>query len=209
NVIRNITWFCFFTEYFTDLEGRKEQDPSLPWDFYSSSLFETDQEPCWDFLLSEQNQELEEDTVGKTEPDSDKDCLLFEFSSEPLLPCYHVQVSLTQGFCNWFLLTDVLKRLKMSARIFRARYPHLEVVSLSRAELWSQVSISQVSSALASPYRGKNKEEDKEEEEEGLVDLVRCVPELQRLLGSSIHILQDEEEEEEETLTNTGKPRSR
>ncbi|XP_078116449.1 uncharacterized protein bcorl1 isoform X2 [Sander vitreus] len=198
----------FLTEYFTDLEGRKEQDLGFPWDFYSSSLFETDQEPCWDFLLSEQNQELEEDETGRTEPDSDKDCLLFEFSSEPLLPCYHVQVSLTQGFCNWFLLTDVLKRLKMSARIFRARYPHLEVVSLSRAELWRQVSISQVSSALASPYKGKNKEE--EEKEEGLVDLVRCVPELQRLLGSSIHILQeDEDEEEEETLTNTGKPRSR
>ncbi|XP_071314582.1 BCL-6 corepressor-like protein 1 isoform X2 [Trachinotus anak] len=200
----------FLTEYFTDLEGRNEQDSSLPWDFYSSSLFETDQEPCWGFLLSEQNQELEENT---TERDLDKDCLLFEFSSEPLLPCFHVQVSLTQGFCNWFLLTDVLKRLKMSARIFRARYPHLEVVSLSRPELWRQVSVSQVSSALASPYRGKNKEEeDKEEEEEGLVDLVRCVPELQRLLGSSIHILQEdeeEEEEEEETLTNTGKPRSR
>ncbi|XP_044061013.1 BCL-6 corepressor-like protein 1 isoform X1 [Siniperca chuatsi] len=205
----------FLTEYFTDLEGRKEQDLSLPWDFYSSALFETDQDPCWHFLLSEQNQELEEDPSGKTEPDSDKDCLLFEFSSEPLLPCYHVQVSLTQGFCNWFLLTDALKRLKMSARIFRARYPHLEVVSLPRAELWRQVSVSQVSSALASPYRGKNKEEeDKEEDEEGLVDLVRCVPELQRLLGSSIHILQEdeeeeEEEEEEETLTNTGKPRSR
>ncbi|KAI3351607.1 hypothetical protein L3Q82_020444 [Scortum barcoo] len=199
----------FLTEYFTDLEGRKEQDPSLPWDFYSSSLFETDQEPCWDFLLSEQNQELEEDLTGKTEPDSDKDCLLFEFSSEPLLPCYHVQVSLTQGFCNWFLLTDVLKRMKMSARIFRARYPHLEVVSLSHAELWRQVSVSQVSSALASPYRSKSKDE--EEEEEGLVELIRCVPELQRLLGSSIHILQEDEEEEEveETLTNTGKPCSR
>uniref|UniRef100_A0A3B4X9I0 BCL-6 corepressor PCGF1 binding domain-containing protein n=1 Tax=Seriola lalandi dorsalis TaxID=1841481 RepID=A0A3B4X9I0_SERLL len=152
---------------------------------------------------------MEENT---TERDSDKDCLLFEFSSEPLLPCFHVQVSLTQ-FCNWFLLTDVLKRLKMSSRIFRARYPHLEVVSLSRAELWRQVSVSQVSSASASPYRGNNKEEeDKEEEEEGLVDLVRCVPELQRLLGSSIHIIQEdeeEEEEEEETLTNTGKPHSR
>ncbi|XP_074505529.1 uncharacterized protein bcorl1 isoform X2 [Sebastes fasciatus] len=220
----------FLTDYFTDLEDRKERDPSSPWDFYSTSLFETDQEPCWDFLLSEQNQDLEEDTTGKTEPDSDKDCLLFEFSSEPLLPCYHVQVSLTQGFCNWFLLTDVLKRLKMSARIFRARYPHLEVVSLSRAELWKQVSISQVSSALASSYKGKNNKEEEEEEkeeeaEEGLVDLVRCVPELQRLLGSSIHILQEdeeeeeeeemeeemeeEEEEEEETLTNTGKRRSR
>lgn len=29
----------FFVEYFVDLEGRKEQDPSLHWDFYSSSLF--------------------------------------------------------------------------------------------------------------------------------------------------------------------------
>lgn len=200
----------FLTEYFTDLEGRKDPDPGLPWDFYSSSLFETDQEPCWDFLLSEQNQDLEEDRTGKTEPDSDKDCLLFEFSSEPLLPCYHVQVSLTQGFCNWFLLTDVLKRLKMSERIFRARYPHLEVVNLSRSELWKQVSVSQVSCTLTSPHRGKKKAEDEEEEdEEGLVDLVRCVPELQRLLGSSIHILQEEEEEEEDTLMNTGKPRSR
>lgn len=115
------------------------------------------------------------------------------------------------SFCNWFLLTDVLKRLKMSARIFRARYPHLEVVSLSHAELWRQVSVSQVSSALVSPYKSKTKEEEKEEEDEdGLVDLVRCVPELQRLLGSSIHILQeDEEEEEEEVVTNTGKPHSR
>jgi len=60
-------------------------------------LTETDQEPCWDFLLSEQDRELEEDATGKTETDSGKDCLLFEFSSEPLLPCYHVQVSLTQG----------------------------------------------------------------------------------------------------------------
>lgn len=202
----------FLTEYFTDLEGRSELDPCLAWEFYSSSLFETDQEPCWDFLLSEQNQELEENVMGMTERDSDKDCLLFEFSDEPLLPCYHVQVSLTQGFCNWFLLTDVLKRLKMSARIFRARYPHMEVVSVSRAELWRQVSVSQVSAALASPYRGKIKEEEeeeKEEDEEGLVDLVHCVPELQRLLGSSIHILQEDEEEEEEkeeTLTKTGKP---
>lgn len=98
----------------------------------------------------------------------------------------------------------------MSARIFRARYPHLEVVSLLGAELWRQVSVSQVSSALASPHKGKTKEEEdeEEEEEEGLVDLVRCVPELQRLLGSTIHILQ-EDEEEEETQTNTGKPRSR
>lgn len=35
----NTTYFFFSPEYFTDLEGRNEQDPSLPWDFYSSSLF--------------------------------------------------------------------------------------------------------------------------------------------------------------------------
>lgn len=95
----------------------------------------------------------------------------------------------------------------MSARIFRARYPHLEMVSLLRTELWRQVSISQVNSALAPPSKGKNKDEE-DEEEDGLVDLVRCVPELQRLLGSSIHILH-EDEEEEETQTNTVRPRSR
>lgn len=32
---------CIFSlsEYFTDLEGRPDQDPSLQWDFYSSSVF--------------------------------------------------------------------------------------------------------------------------------------------------------------------------
>ncbi|CAL8356189.1 unnamed protein product [Merluccius merluccius] len=192
----------FLTEYFTDLEGRSEQDPGLLWDFHSSSLFESEQEPCWEFLLSEQNGEQEEQGRGPAERDPDRDGLLFEFSSEPLLPCYHVQVSLTQGFCNWFLLADVLRRLKMSTRIFRSRYPHLEVVSLAGGELWRQVAVSQVSGALAAHHRGKRKAEDEEDEEGGdeevLLELVRCVPELQRLLGSSIHILPEEEEEEEQ-----------
>lgn len=206
----------FLSEYFTDLQGRSEHDPGLHWDFYSSALFETEQEPCWDFLLSEQNQDVEQDSGVKSERDPDKDCLVFEFSSEPLLPCYHVQVSLTKGFCNWLLLADVLKRMKMSARIFKARYPHLEVVSLPYAELVKQVSVSQVSPALASVQKDKNKEtedDDEEEEgEEGHVELVRCVPELQRLLGSSIHILRDDQEEEEpkeDKASNTGRLRSR
>lgn len=209
----------FLSEYFTDLQGRNEHDPGLHWDFYSSSLFEMEQEPCWDFLLSEQNQEVDQDLGVKSEKEPDKDCLVFEFSSQPLLPCYHVQVSLTQGFCNWFLLADVLKRVKMSARIFKARYPHLEVVSLPYAELVKQVSVSQVSPALDSIQKGKSKEveehdddDDEEEREEGHVELVRCVPELQRLLGSSIHILQDDQEEEEpkeDKPTNTGRLRSR
>lgn len=110
------------------------------------------------------------------------------------------------SFCNWFLLTDVLKRLKMSARIFRARYPHFEVVSLSQAELWRQVSVSQVGFPRK---RSGGDDEEEEEDEEGPVELVCCVPELQRLLGSSVHILPEEDEEEEETPAPTAKCRSR
>ncbi|KAM6953153.1 BCL-6 corepressor-like protein 1 [Aplochiton taeniatus] len=209
----------FFKEYFTDLEGRSEEDPTLPWDFFSSSVFETDQEPCWDYLLStqqpqeeEEDEEDEEEDEDEDERDSERDSFLFEFSSEPLLPCYHIQISITQGSCNWFLLTDVLKRLKLTARTFQGRYPHLEVVSLAQAELRKQVSVSQVSSAQLHKNKESDKEEDEEEEEEvqkeGPVELVRCVPELQRLLGSSIHILQDNEEEEGEQ-TNKSKPRCR
>lgn len=169
---------CIFSlsEYFTDLEGRPDQDPSLQWDFYSSSVFgrklhkcviqnlvnnlsfhqinlvsffwssgqvrtqewfclclwnnfywigwpiggvlahsthrdmlschsvyiseyflEKDQEACWDFLLSQPEEEGKEEWRDQGK-EKDIDCLLFEFSSEPLLPCYHVQVSLTQGW---------------------------------------------------------------------------------------------------------------
>ncbi|KAK1804492.1 hypothetical protein P4O66_020505, partial [Electrophorus voltai] len=182
---------AFLKEYFTDLEGRTDQDPSLQWDFYSSSVFETDQQACWDFLLSlPEEEEGEKWREQGKERDSDTDCLLFEFSSEPLLPCYHVQVSLTQGFCNWFLLTDVLKRLKVSARIFRARYPQFEVASIPRAELWRQMSVSQtcVVPDELQPAEG-------EEDDEELVELVRCVPELQGLLGSSIQLLREDEDE--------------
>ncbi|KAM9470579.1 uncharacterized protein bcorl1 isoform 1-T3 [Clarias gariepinus] len=179
----------FLKEYFTDLEGRPDQDPSLQWDFYSSSVFETDQEACWDFLLAQPEDEDKEEwrEQGK---EKDTDCLLFEFSSEPLLPCYHVQVSLTQGFCNWFLLMDVLKRLKVSARIFHARYPQFEVVSLTRAELWRQVSVSQTCIA-PDELRPVDEEEDDE-----TVELVRCVPELQGLFGSSIQLLQDDDNDD-------------
>ncbi|KTF84552.1 hypothetical protein cypCar_00010848 [Cyprinus carpio] len=152
-------------------------------------LKETEQEPCWDFLLSQPEEESGDNLSEQVkERDTDTDCLLFEFSSEPLLPCYHVQVSLTQGFCNWFLLADVLKRLKMSARIFRARYPQFEVVSIAQAELWKQVSISQT---CITPDELQPDDEDREE----TVELVRCVPELQGLLGSSIQLLREDEDD--------------
>ncbi|KAG7484225.1 hypothetical protein MATL_G00047150 [Megalops atlanticus] len=186
----------FLMEYIADLEGRNEQDPSLHWDFYSSAVFETDERACWDFLLSlPEEEEKDEGREREGEERTGEDCFMFEFSAEPLLPCYHIQVSLTQGFCNWFLLSDVLRRLKMSARIFRARYPHFEVVGISCAELYRQVSVSQVT-----PVPGELQSAD---EEEGMVELVRCVPDLQGLLGSSVQLL------EEELLADAASPCSR
>ncbi|KAI1898118.1 hypothetical protein AGOR_G00069050 [Albula goreensis] len=175
----------FLKEYFADLDGRTDQDLDVHWDFYSSAVFETGQKACWDFLLSFPEEQEEEEIREKS---TEKDCFVFEFSSQPLLPCYYIQVSLSQGFCNWFLLSDVLKRLKMSARIFRARYPHLEVVSISWAELRRQVSISQVTPPPEVPHTGG----DEEEEGDGQVELVRCVSDLQSLLGSSLHFLEEE-----------------
>ncbi|XP_063046581.1 BCL-6 corepressor-like protein 1 [Engraulis encrasicolus] len=216
----------FLKEFFTDLEGRSEQDNGLPWELYSSAVFETDDDPCWDFLLSGPGDAEwcgDERSVFGQDRDGDADCLLFEFSSEPLLPCYHVQVSLTQGFCNWFLLSDVLKRLKMSARIFRARYPHLEVASIPKAELKKQLAVSQTNNTTSTESHTdeedeekekeeeEQQEEEEEEEEEGdgvMVDLVRCVPELQGLLGSDIQLLRaDDEDDEEEKVEEEKKER--
>lgn len=97
----------------------------------------------------------------------------------------------TYRFCNWFLLLDVLKRLKVSARIFRARYPQFEVVSLTRAELWRQVNVSQT--CISPDELRPIAKEDNEE----TVELVRCVPELQGLLGSSIQLLQEDDNDDE------------
>ncbi|MGH0186413.1 UNVERIFIED_CONTAM: hypothetical protein FKN15_021397 [Acipenser sinensis] len=162
----------FLTEYFTDLLDRSEDDPNIRWDFYSSSVFETDKEVFWDFLLTPPAEEEEE------EEDEDSGSFLFEFSQEPLLPCYSIQTSISQSSCNWLLLSDVLKRLKVSARIFRARYPHFEITSITEAEFYKQASASQ----LTQPPKDL----------QDPVELLRCVPDLLGLLGSSIQILRGE-----------------
>ncbi|MBN3309129.1 BCORL protein, partial [Amia calva] len=172
----------FLTEYFADLEGHNADDSNLHWDFYGSSVFESDKEVCWDFLLSPPEEEEEGEEEEKV---TEEDCFFFEFSTEPLLPCFHVQMTLSQGFCNWFLLADVLKRLKMSARIFRARYPHFEIVTISQAEFSKQVSLSQLT-PLPDEQAVCGSEGDSP------LELVRCVPDLQGLLGSAVQILQEE-----------------
>ena len=88
-------------------------------------------------------------------------------------------------FCrarNWFLLSDVLKKLKMSSSIFRCNFPNIEIITISEAEFYRQVSASFLYSC--------SKELDAfNPESRELLDLVEFTNELQTLLGSSMKLL--------------------
>ncbi|XP_063161305.1 BCL-6 corepressor isoform X2 [Candoia aspera] len=170
----------FLTEYLTDLQGRDVDDPGLSWDFYGSSVCEPKGESGFDILSNPPG-------PGDEDEDGFSDIFEFEFSDVPLLPCYNIQVSLSQGPRNWFLLSDVAKRLKMSPRIFRCSFPSLEVVSITEAEFFKQVSLSQLFACQ------KDLEAFSPEGKE-LLDLVEFTNELQSLLGASLEWLHPDEE---------------
>ncbi|XP_059588662.1 BCL-6 corepressor-like protein 1 isoform X1 [Alligator mississippiensis] len=164
----------FLSDYLSDLQGRTDGDPQTAWDFYSSSILEGKDGISCDLLLNPPGNSDQE------EEEEDSDTFMFEFSDKPLLPSYNLQVSVSRGPCNWFLFSDVLKRLKLSSRIFQARFPHFEIATLPKLEFQRQVSLSQV---LA--------QEELQETPEPLaqgaaetVELVRYEPELLQLLGS-------------------------
>ncbi|XP_042316136.1 BCL-6 corepressor isoform X2 [Sceloporus undulatus] len=170
----------FLTEYLTDLQGRGVDDPGLHWEFYGSSVCEPKGESGFDILSN---------PPGPSDEDEDgfSDIFEFEFSNVPLLPCYNIQVSLSQGPRNWLLLSDVAKRLKMSPRIFRCNFPSVEVISITEAEFFKQVSLSQLFSCQ------KDLEAFNPESKE-LLDLVEFTNELQSLLGSSLEWLHPDED---------------
>lgn len=75
----------------------------------------------------------------------------------------------------------MLKRLKLSSRIFQARFPHFEIASLPKAEFQRQVSLSQVlvqEEVQESPELAQGSAE--------TVELVHYEPELLQLLGSVV-----------------------
>ncbi|XP_059576789.1 BCL-6 corepressor isoform X2 [Alligator mississippiensis] len=162
----------FLTEYLTDLQGRSVDDPGLYWDFHGSSVCDPKDESGFDILAN---------PPGASDEDEDgfSDVFEFEFSDGPLLPCYNIQVSLSQGPRNWLLLSDVVKRLKMSSRIFRCNFPKLEVVTITEAEFYKQVSLSQLFSCAEDlgAFNAESKE---------LLDLVEFTNDLKTLLGSSL-----------------------
>ncbi|XP_013924902.1 PREDICTED: BCL-6 corepressor-like protein 1 [Thamnophis sirtalis] len=168
----------FLTDHLLDLQGRPDGDPQTAWDFHSSSVLEEKEEISCDLLLDPPGGSDQEE-----EEEQDSDSLMFEFSEKPLLACYNLQVSVSRGPCNWFLFSDVLKRLKLSSRIFQARFPHFEVTTLPRAEFQHQISLSQVLSPeeiqeYVCPPATPGAVE--------TVELVRYQPELVRLLGSDV-----------------------
>uniref|UniRef100_A0A8C4SIS0 BCL6 corepressor n=1 Tax=Erpetoichthys calabaricus TaxID=27687 RepID=A0A8C4SIS0_ERPCA len=165
----------FLTEYFADLQGRSDDDPGLYWDFYGSCVCEpSDDASAFDILADPPGPSDDEDNL--------KDVFEFEFSDRPLLPCYNIQVSLSQGPRNWLLLSDVLKRLKMTPRAFRSSFSHIEVATISEAEFYKQASLSQLFSCTEDlePFVPDSKE---------LLDLVEFSSELSGLLGSTLECL--------------------
>ncbi|XP_062311216.1 BCL-6 corepressor-like [Osmerus eperlanus] len=116
------------------------------------------------------------------EEEEQRELFEFEFSDRPLLPCYNIQVALSQGPRNWLLLSDVLERLKMSSRAFRSSFSHLEVATIAEAEFYRQASLSQLFSC---PEELEAFLPDSKE----LLDLVETSAELAAMLGSSLESL--------------------
>ncbi|KAM4661831.1 BCL-6 corepressor-like protein 1 isoform 2-T2 [Discoglossus pictus] len=164
----------FLNDYLADLRGRPDGDPRASWDFYSSSVLSGVDDIGHNFLLDPAETSEEEGEKQDLE-----DNFLFEFSDKPLISCYNLHVSLSSGPSNWFLFSDVLKRLKLSSRIFQARYPHFEVVTMQRKEFTRQVFTSQ----LLTTSEGL----DLWPQDVGeMIELIRYEPELLKLLGSSV-----------------------
>ncbi|KAF6090082.1 BCL6 corepressor [Phyllostomus discolor] len=167
----------FLTDYLKDLQGRGDEDTNSFWEFYGSSVCEPDDESGYDVLANPPGPEDQND-----DDEAYSDVFEFEFSESPLLPCYNIQVSVSQGPRNWLLLSDVLKKLKMSSRIFRCNFPNVEIVTIAEAEFYRQVAASLLFSC------SKDLEAFNPESKE-LLDLVEFTSELQTLLGSTVQWL--------------------
>ncbi|XP_067460092.1 BCL-6 corepressor isoform X2 [Thunnus thynnus] len=177
----------FLMDYFADLQGRSDDDPGLYWEFYGSAVCESGEEGgVYDILADPPGPEDDDD-------DDKREVFEFEFSDRPLLPCYNIQVSLSQGPRNWLLLSDVLRRLRMSARGFRQAFPHMEVVTVAEAEFYRQASLSQLFSC---PEELESFQPDSKE----LLDLVEDSAELAALLGSTLECLDDRWEHSRDKL---------
>uniref|UniRef100_A0A8C0N7K6 BCL6 corepressor n=2 Tax=Canis lupus familiaris TaxID=9615 RepID=A0A8C0N7K6_CANLF len=166
----------FLADYLSDLRGHSDEEFIAPWEFYGSSVCEPDKKAGHNVLANHPGPEDQDDE------DKVKNSDVFEFSDSPLLPWYNIQVSVCQRARKWLLLSDVLKKLEMSPCIFRCNFPNIEIITISEAEFYRQVSASFLYSC--------SKELDAfNPESRELLDLVEFTNELQTLLGSSMKLL--------------------
>ncbi|XP_041637753.1 BCL-6 corepressor-like [Cheilinus undulatus] len=178
----------FLEDYLSDLQGRSEDDPGICWEFYGSSVCEPSNEGgTFNILADPPGPEEEEDDEEDGDDEEDRakrEVFEFELSDRPLLPCYNIQVSLSQGPRNWLLFSDVLGRLRITSRSFRRLFPQLNIQSIPEDEFYRQASLSQLLTGPDEQELSSFRPDVKDP-----LELVEATPELAGMLGSSMEFV--------------------
>ncbi|KAK2857225.1 hypothetical protein Q5P01_005960 [Channa striata] len=190
NMTHSAAMETFLEDYLSDLQGRSEGDPGIYWEFYGSSVCEPSSDGGVYNILADPPGPEEEEEEEDEDQDEDEDqrarreVFEFELSDRPLLPCYNIQVSLSQGPRNWLLLADVLGRLRMTSRSFRRLFPQLNVQSIPEDEFYQQAILSQLLTGPDEQELSSFRPDVKDP-----LELVEATPELAGMLGSSLEFV--------------------
>nr|XP_046237700.1 BCL-6 corepressor-like isoform X2 [Scatophagus argus]XP_046237701.1 BCL-6 corepressor-like isoform X2 [Scatophagus argus] len=188
NMTHSAAMETFLEDYLCDLQGRSEDDPGLCWEFYGSSVCEPSSAGgVYNILADPPGPDEEEEDEEEDEDEEQRarrEVFEFELSDRPLLPCYNIQVSLSQGPRNWLLLSDVLGRLRMTSRSFRRLFPQLNVQSIPEDEFYRQASLSQLLTGPDEQELASFRPDVKDP-----LELVEATPELAGMLGSSLEFV--------------------
>uniref|UniRef100_UPI00358FAB46 BCL-6 corepressor-like isoform X3 n=1 Tax=Myxine glutinosa TaxID=7769 RepID=UPI00358FAB46 len=198
HLARSPVMAAFLSDHMADVRGWPEGDDGCFWSFYSSSIFEKDEDTGFDVLAGVPGSEGER-SEGEGEEGTNEDPITFEFYSSPPPPAYNLQISHAQGPRNWLLLKDILASSNLSLPALQAACPGLRLASLPSTELRRQVLESQLAPPLSQtsgPPSLPPLTTAAPSLAQGAIKstvttrLVRLVPELQRLLGASLEVLQ-------------------
>ncbi|KAK5621331.1 hypothetical protein CRENBAI_009940 [Crenichthys baileyi] len=89
------------TDYLSDIQGRSEGDPGICWEFHGSSVCEPSCEGAVYNILADppgpDEDEEDEDEDMDEEHRARREVFEFELSDRPLLPCYNIKMSSSQG----------------------------------------------------------------------------------------------------------------
>ncbi|XP_051797893.1 BCL-6 corepressor-like isoform X1 [Acanthochromis polyacanthus] len=206
NMTHSAAMETFLEDYLSDLQGRSEGDPGTCWEFYGSSVCEPSSEGGVYNVLADppgpEEEEEDEEEDQDEEQRARREVFEFELSDRPLLPCYNIQVSLSQGPRNWLLLADVLGRLRMTSRSFRRLFPQLNVQSVPEDEFYRQASLSQLLTGPEEQQLAGFRPDIRDP-----LELVEATPELAGMLGSSLEFVDSRWDSMEASPPPTPPPR--